>query len=144
MKTFSAKPTDVHQKWYLIDAKGLTLGRLSTRVAEILMGKHKPSYSPNIITGDVVIITNCAKIKVTGNKLTDKFYYRHSGYPGGIKETSLAEMLQKHPNRVIEHAVAGMLPKNKLRDGMLKNLKVYATAEHKHEAQQPEIIKLEI
>jgi large subunit ribosomal protein L13 len=143
MKTYSAKPTEVTQKWYLIDAKGMNLGRLSTKIAEILMGKHKPTYSPNVITGDIVVVINCAKIKVTGNKLTDKFYYRHSGYPGGLTETSLKEMLEKHPNRVIEHSVAGMLPKNKLKAEMLKNLKVYATEEHKHEAQKPELIKVE-
>jgi len=143
MKTYSAKPTEVNQKWYLIDAKGMNLGRLSTRIAELLMGKHKPTYSPNVITGDVVVVINGAKIKVTGNKLTDKFYYRHSGYPGGLTETSLKEMLEKHPNRVIEHSVAGMLPKNKLKAEMLKNLKVYATEEHKHESQKPELIKVE-
>ena len=143
MKTYSAKPSEVEQKWYLIDAKGMNLGRLSTKIAELLMGKHKPTYSPNVITGDVVVVINCAKIKVTGNKLTDKFYYRHSGYPGGLTETSLKEMLEKHPNRVIEHSVAGMLPKNKLKAEMLKNLKVYATEEHKHEAQKPEVIKVE-
>ena len=107
------------------------------------MGKHKPAYTPNVITGDIVVVINCAKIKVTGNKLTDKFYYKHSGYPGGLKETSLKEMLEKHPNRVIEHSVAGMLPKNKLRDKMLLNLKVYPTTDHKHEAQKPELIKVE-
>ena len=143
MKTYSAKPSEVEQKWYLIDAKGMNLGRLSTKIAELLMGKHKPTYSPNVITGDVVVVINGAKIKVTGNKLTDKFYYRHSGYPGGLTETSLKEMLEKHPNRVIEHSVAGMLPKNKLKAEMLKNLKVYATEEHKHEAQKPEVIKVE-
>ncbi len=143
MKTYSAKPTEVTQKWYLIDAKGMNLGRLSTKIAELLMGKHKPTYSPNVITGDIVVVINCAKIKVTGNKLTDKFYYRHSGYPGGLTETSLKEMLEKHPNRVIEHSVAGMLPKNKLKAEMLKNLKVYATEDHKHEAQKPELIKVE-
>ena len=143
MKTYSAKPTDVEHKWYLIDAKGMNLGRLSTKIAHLLMGKHKPAYTPNVITGDIVVVINCAKIKVTGNKLTDKFYYKHSGYPGGLKETSLKEMLEKHPNRVIEHSVAGMLPKNKLRDKMLLNLKVYPTTDHKHEAQKPELIKVE-
>ena len=144
MKTFAAKKADIDQKWYLIDAKGANLGRLSTKIAELLMGKHKPSYSPNVVTGDVVVVINCAKIKVTGNKLVDKKYYRHSGYPGGIKEVALKDMLQKYPSRVIEHSVAGMLPKNKLQDVMLKNLKVYATEEHKHEAQQPELLKVEI
>lgn len=143
MKTYSAKSKDITAKWCLIDASGQTLGRLSTQVAMLLMGKNKPNYTPNIVSGDVVIVTNCAKIKVTGNKLTDKFYYRHSGFPGGIKETSLREMLQKNPNKVIEHSVAGMLPKNKLQAQMLKNLKVYPTDEHNHEAQKPELIKVE-
>ena len=143
MKTYSAKSSELVPKWYVIDASGQTLGRLSTQVAMLLMGKNKPSYTPNIVSGDVVIVINSAKIKVTGNKLTDKFYYRHSGYPGGIKETSLRELLQKNPNKVIEHAVSGMLPKNKLQAQMLKNLRVYATDEHNHEAQKPELIKVE-
>ena len=143
MKTYSAKSSEITAKWYVIDASGQTLGRLSTQVAMLLMGKNKPSYTPNIVSGDVVVVINSAKIKVTGNKLTDKFYYRHSGYPGGIKETSLRALLQKNPNLVIEHAVAGMLPKNKLQAQMLKNLKVYATDEHNHEAQKPELIKAE-
>lgn len=145
MNTFSAKKTvATDQKWYLIDAKGANLGRLSTQIARLLMGKNKPTYSPHVVTGDVVVVINCAKIKVTGNKLEDKKYYRHSGYPGGIKQETLREMLEKHPNRVIEHSVAGMLPKNKLQAEMLKNLKVYATDEHKHEAQKPELIKVEV
>lgn len=145
MNTFSAKKTvATDQKWYLIDAKGANLGRLSTQIARLLMGKNKPTYSPHVVTGDVVVVINCAKIKVTGNKLEDKRYYRHSGYPGGIKQETLREMLEKHPNRVIEHSVAGMLPKNKLQAEMLKNLKVYATDEHKHEAQKPELIKVEV
>lgn len=144
MKTYSAKKTSASDmKWYLIDAKGANLGRLSTQIANLLMGKTKPSYSPHVVTGDVVVVINCAKIKVTGNKLEDKKYYRHTGYPGGIKQASLKEMLEKHPNRVIEHSVAGMLPKNKLQAEMLKNLKVYATEDHKHEAQKPELIKVE-
>lgn len=142
MKTFSAKPSDIDRKWYLIDASGKTLGRLSTQIAMILMGKNKPNYTPNIISGDMVVVINSAKIKVSGSKLTDKFYYRHSGYPGGIKETSLRELLQKDPNQVIRHAVAGMLPKNKLQAQMLKNLKVYASTEHNHEAQKPELIEV--
>lgn len=144
MKTYSAKKTSASDmKWYLIDAKGANLGRLSTQIANLLMGKTKPSYSPHVVTGDVVVVINCAKIKVTGNKLEDKKYYRHTGYPGGIKQASLKEMLEKHPNRVIEHSVAGMLPKNKLQAEMLKNLKVYATEDHKHDAQKPELIKVE-
>jgi len=143
MKTYSAKASELDPKWYVIDASGQTLGRLSTKVAMLLMGKNKPSYTPNVVSGDIVIVINSAKIKVTGNKLTDKFYYRHSGYPGGLKETSLRELMQKNPNLVIEHSVAGMLPKNKLQAQMLKNLKVYATDEHNHEAQKPELIKVE-
>lgn len=143
MKTYSAKSSELTAKWYVVDASGQTLGRLSTQVAMLLMGKTKPSYTPNIVSGDIVVVINSAKIKVTGNKLTDKFYYRHSGYPGGIKQASLRELLQKNPNMVIEHAVAGMLPKNKLQAQMLKNLKVYATDEHNHAAQKPELIKLE-
>lgn len=142
MRTYSAKQSDIARKWYVVDASGQTLGRLSTRVAMLLMGKNKPSYTPNIVSGDVVIVINSAKIKVTGNKLTDKFYYRHTGYPGGIKETSLRELLQKDPNQVIRHSVSGMLPKNKLQAQMLKNLKIYATAEHRHEAQNPELIEV--
>lgn len=143
MKTFAAKKTDIDKKWYLIDAKGANLGRLSTKIAELLMGKHKPSYSPNVVCGDFVVVINSSKIKVTGNKLEDKYYYRHSGYPGGIKQESLKDMLKKHPNRVIEHSVTGMLPKNKLQAEMLKNLKVYAMEEHKHDPQKPELIKVE-
>lgn len=143
MKTYSAKASELNPKWYVIDASGQTLGRLSTKVAMLLMGKNKPSYTPNVVSGDIVIVINSAKIKVTGNKLTDKFYYRHSGYPGGLKETSLRELMQKNPNLVIEHSVAGMLPKNKLQAQMLKNLKVYAGDEHNHEAQKPELIKVE-
>ena len=142
MKTYSAKSSELVPKWYVIDASGQTLGRLSTQVAMLLMGKNKPSYTPNIVSGDVVIVINSAKIKVTGNKLTDKFYYRHSGYPGGIKEINLEDQLTKHPERVIEHSVAGMLPKNKLQAVMLRNLKVFAGAEHTHEGQKPE--KLEV
>jgi large subunit ribosomal protein L13 len=144
MKTYVAKASELSPKWYVIDASGQTLGRLSTKVAMLLMGKNKPNYTPNVVTGDKVIVINSAKIKVTGNKLTDKFYYRHSGYPGGLKEISLRELLQKNPNMVIKHSVAGMLPKNKLRAQMLKNLKIYATDEHKHEAQKPELIEVEV
>jgi large subunit ribosomal protein L13 len=144
MKTYVAKASELSPKWYVIDASGQTLGRLSTKVAMLLMGKNKPNYTPNVVTGDKVIVINSAKIKVTGNKLTDKFYYRHSGYPGGLKEISLRELLQKNPNMVIKHSVAGMLPKNKLRAQMLKNLKIYATDEHKHEAQNPELIEVEV
>lgn len=141
MKTFSLKPADVEQGWHLIDADGQTLGRLATQVARLLTGKDKPTYSPHVVAGDVVVVINSKKIQVTGQKLTDKIYYHHTGYPGGIREISLADQLKKDPNEVIIHAVAGMLPKNKLQAQMLKNLKVYATAEHPHDAQSPQPIK---
>lgn len=143
IKTYSQKPAEVDQKWYIVDAKGQTLGRLATQIARLLTGKDKPSYSPHINGGDVVVVINAKNIVVSGKKLTDKMYYRHSGYPGGIKEESLAEALEKHPNRVIEHAVAGMLPKNKLQAVMLKNLKVYADDQHPHAPQKPIEWKLE-
>ncbi|MFO0862496.1 MAG: 50S ribosomal protein L13 [Candidatus Saccharibacteria bacterium] len=143
IKTYSQKPAEVDQKWYIVDAKGQTLGRLATQIARLLTGKDKPSYSPHINGGDVVVVINAKNIAVSGKKLTDKMYYRHSGYPGGIKEESLAEALEKHPNRVIEHAVAGMLPKNKLQAVMLKNLKVYADDQHPHAPQKPIEWKLE-
>ena len=141
-KTYSQKPADAVAKWYLIDASGQTLGRLSTKIATLLSGKHKPTYTPHVVGGDAVVVINAAKIRVTGNKLNDKMYYRHSGYPGGIKEINLEDQLTKHPERVIEHAVAGMLPKNKLQAVMLRNLKIFAGAEHTHEGQKPE--KLEV
>jgi large subunit ribosomal protein L13 len=137
MKTSVLKTKDDQAKWYIVDATGKTLGRLATGIANVLMGKHKPNYTPHIVSGDVVVVINSAKIKVTGNKMVAKMYYRHSGYPGGLKEVTLKEKLQKDPNSVITAAVAGMLPKNKLQAIMLKNLKVYATDEHPHEPQQP-------
>lgn len=142
MKTYALKQSEVDQKWVLIDANGQTLGRLATQLARLLTGKDKPSYSPHVVGGDVVVVINAAKIKVSGNKMTDKMYYRHSGYPGGLKQASLAELLQKSPSQVIEHAVAGMLPKNKLQAIMLKNLKVYAGTEHPHAPQQPVEMKV--
>jgi large subunit ribosomal protein L13 len=142
MKTYALKPSDVDQKWIIIDAKGQTLGRLATQLARLLTGKDKPSYSPHVVGGDVVVVINAAKILVTGNKMTDKMYYNHSGYPGGLRQANLAEVLQKDPSRVIEHAVAGMLPKNKLQAIMLKNLKVYAGSDHPHAPQQPVEMKV--
>jgi large subunit ribosomal protein L13 len=141
-KTYALKQSEVDQKWIIIDAKGKTLGRLATQIARLLTGKDKPSYSPHVVGGDVVVVINAAKISVTGNKMTDKMYYRHSGYPGGLKEASLAEVLQKDPAEVIIHAVSGMLPKNKLQAIMLKNLKVYASEEHPHAPQQPIELKV--
>jgi large subunit ribosomal protein L13 len=137
MKTYSPKPHELTHDWFLIDATDLTLGRLATRAAGLVLGKHKPQFAPHIDCGDNVVIVNAEKVAVTGNKLTDKKYYRHSGYPGGIKETSLEELLAKHPTLAIEHAVAGMLPKNRLQDDRLRRLKVYAGPEHPHDGQNP-------
>jgi large subunit ribosomal protein L13 len=134
-KTYSLKAGDIDKGWHVLDADGQTLGRLATQAATLLMGKHKPTYSPHLDMGDFVIIVNASRIHVTGNKLEDKIYYRHTGYVGGIKETRLRDMLQRQPERVIEKAVKGMLPRNNLSGQVLKHLKVYAGAEHPHEAQ---------
>lgn len=131
----SIKPSDIERKWWVVDASGKTLGRLSTEVAILLKGKHKPVYSTHLDVGDYVIVVNAAKVMVTGNKLTQKTYYRHSQYPGGLKAIRLGEMLESHPTRVVEHAVKGMLPHNRLGTAMLRKLKVYAGAEHPHGAQ---------
>ncbi len=136
-KTYVTKREDVDREWYVVDASGQTLGRLASRVARILRGKHKPVYSPSVDTGDYVIVVNAERIHVTGRKLDQKIYYRHSGYPGGLREITLRNLLQKHPTRVIEHAVRGMLPKNRLGRRMFKKLKVYAGPDHPHAAQQP-------
>ena len=140
-KTFMANPDKIERKWYLVDAEGKTLGRLSTEIAKILRGKNKPEFTPNEDTGDYVIVVNAEKIKVTGKKLDQKIYYHHSGYVGGMKETTLKEMLDKHPERVISHAVKGMLPKGPLGRQMYKKLFVYVGPEHKHQAQKPELIE---
>lgn len=142
MKTFSAKEQAVMRKWYIVDATDKTLGRISTQIAKYLRGKHKPEYTPHVDTGDFVVVINADKVAVTGNKLTDKVYYHHTGHPGGIKSSTLEQMLEKHPTRVIEKAVKGMLPKNSLGRKMYGKLKVYAGAEHPHAAQQPESIEL--
>lgn len=142
MKTFMAKTAEVERQWYVIDAQNQVLGRLAAEVAAILRGKHKPIYTPHTDTGDFVIIINAASAKLTGNKLEDKFYRTHSGYPGGLKEVSYGDMMKKFPERVIEHAVKGMLPHNKLGDAMFKKLKVYRGSEHPHQAQKPEIYEL--
>jgi large subunit ribosomal protein L13 len=140
MKTYSPKPTEVSHDWYLIDAEGKTLGRLATLVATYLLGKHKPQFSAHLDCGDNVVIINADKIAVTGNKLEDKMYYHHSGYPGGIKETSLATLMQRHPTAAVEKAIAGMLPKNRLLDDRMRRLKVYAGAEHPHAGQTPKTL----
>lgn len=140
MKTYSAKPSDVTRKWYVVDASEAPLGRVATQVAKLLTGKDKPMFTHHIDTGDYVVIINAAKVQVTGNKMWTKKYYHHSGHPGGLKEATMEEKMQKDPTHAIFHAVRGMLPVNKLRDGRLDRLKIYADAEHAHEAQKPEAI----
>jgi len=141
-KTFLPQKDAVDKKWWLVDADGVVLGRLATRVADILRGKDKATYTPFFDTGDFVIIVNADKIKLTGNKEEQKMYYRHSGYLGGLKETTYKHMMAKHPERIVTHAVRGMLPKNKLNRKILKKLKVFAGSEHKHRAQKPETLKV--
>ena len=140
MKTFMASPSTSERKWYVVDATGYTLGRLASEVAKVLRGKNKPTYTPSMDTGDYVIVVNAEKITVTGKKLDDKVYYNHSGWVGGLKETTLREMLAKHPERVIEHAVKGMLPKGPLGREMYTKLHVYVGPDHKHAAQKPEAL----
>lgn len=136
-KTYAAKPGDVDRQWYVVDAAGQTLGRLATKIAAVLRGKHKPTFTPHLDTGDYVIVVNADKIVVTGRKMTDKVYYRHTGYPGGLRETNLQTMLQKKPEKVIELAVWGMLPHNRLGRRLIRKLHVYAGDKHPHEAQRP-------
>ena len=140
MKSFMASPSTIERKWYVVDASQYTLGRLSSQVAAVLRGKHKPTYTPNIDTGDYVIVINADKIKVTGKKMDQKIYYSHSDYVGGMKETTLKEMMAKKPERVIELAVKGMLPKGPLGREMFKKLHVYAGPEHEQAAQKPEVL----
>ena len=135
MKTYSTKRADIERKWHLIDASDKTLGRLATRIASLLMGKHKPIFSPHLDTGDFVVVINADKVHITGNKAKQKLYYRHSGYPGGLKSISLEKMMQTNPTRVIEHAVNGMLPHTRLGASMKKRLKVYAGETHPHPVQ---------
>ncbi len=142
MKTFSAKPETVQRDWLLIDADGKTLGRLASEVAKRLRGKHKPEYTPHVDTGDYIVIVNAEKIRVTGNKMKDKMYYHHTGYIGNLKSASLREMIERRPEKVIELAVKGMLPKNPLGRAMFKKLKVFAGPNHKHEAQQPQPLEI--
>jgi large subunit ribosomal protein L13 len=142
IKTYTPKPADIQREWFVIDAKDQTLGRLATQVAVLLRGKHKPIFAPHMDVGDYVIVINADKIRVTGRKLDQKIYYRHSGYPGGLRQRTLREQLQRFPERVIEAAVRGMLPKNKLGRKMFKKLKVYAGEKHPHEAQKPKVFEL--
>ena len=143
MKTWNAKPGDVERRWYVVDADGKTLGRLATRIADALRGKDKPQYTPHVDTGDFVVVVNAEKISVTGKKLDDKIYYRHSGYPGGIRSRTLREELERRPTEVIRTAVKGMLPRNRLGRAQLTKLKVYAGPEHPHGAQDPKELKVE-
>lgn len=141
-KTFSQKSAEVSRRWILIDAKDATLGRLSTEIAKYLIGKYKPTYTPHIDGGDYVVVVNAAEVAVTGAKETDKIYYRHSGFPGGIKDAQLKEVREKFPERIIEAAVKGMLPKNKLSPNRMARLKIFAGAEHAHAAQTPEKVEV--
>jgi len=142
MKTYSAKPETVERDWYIVDAENKTLGRLSTEIARRLRGKHKPEYTPHVDTGDYIIVINAEKVHVTGNKRTDKMYHHHTGYPGGLKSISFDKLIDKAPERVIETAVKGMLPKNPLGRAMYKKMKVYAGTEHPHTAQQPKTLEV--
>jgi large subunit ribosomal protein L13 len=142
IKTYTPKPEDIQREWYVIDAKDQTLGRLASQIAHLLRGKHKPIYSPHMDVGDYIIVINCDKIRVTGNKLEDKLYYRHSGYPGGLRSLTLRQLMDRYPERVLQYAVRGMLPKNKLGRKMIKKLKIYAGDSHPHQAQKPKVYEL--
>ncbi len=142
MKTFSAKPHEVNRDWYVVDASDKVLGRLAAEIAHRLRGKHKPEFTPHVDTGDYIVVVNAARLRVTGNKSTDKKYYRHTGYPGGIRETTFEKMQAKHPGRALEKAVKGMLPKGPLGYAMIKKLKVYGEATHPHTAQQPKVLEI--
>ena len=142
-RTFSPKPADVQPQWLIIDANDVVLGRLASHVAALLRGKHKPTFAPHMDMGDFVIVINADKVALTGSKLAEKLYYRHSGYPGGITATTYSEMVEKHPTRAVEKAIRGMLPKNSLGRAQIKKLKVYAGAEHPHAAQQPTVYTLD-
>ena len=141
-KTYYPKPEDIERNWVLVDANDQNLGRLATRIAEVLIGKHKPIYTPGVDVGDFVVVVNAERVTVTGNKLEDKTYYRHTGYPGGIRETKLKDMLVRNPDRVLRSAVWGMVPHNKYGKALMKKLKIYAGPDHPHEAQQPEQLEI--
>ena len=142
MKTYSAKPESVQREWFIVDAAEQTLGRLATEIARRLKGKHKPEYTPHVDTGDYIVVINADKIRVTGNKTTDKMYYRHTGYPGGLRSISFDKLIDHKPEMIIEQAVKGMLPKNPLGRDMYRKLKVYAGSEHPHAAQQPQTLEI--
>ncbi|OBQ52650.1 50S ribosomal protein L13 [Halodesulfovibrio spirochaetisodalis] len=142
MKTFSPKPEDITREWFVVDAEDQILGRLATQIAHRLRGKHKPEFAPHVDNGDFIVVVNCEKIKVTGKKMEDKMYYRHTGFPGGLKEANLETMLEKKPEDVIRKAVQGMLPKNRLGRAIMKKLKIYVGTEHPHAAQNPQPLEL--
>jgi len=142
VRTYTARAEDMEREWFLVNAEGKTLGRLAAEIARVLRGKHKPIYTPHLDCGDYVIVVNAEKVRVTGRKLDQKMYYRYTGYPGGIKSINLRDQLQKHPERVLQAAVRGMLPKNRLGRKMLRKLKVYAGDSHPHQAQQPKVLEL--
>ena len=142
MKTFTATPADIRRDWYVVDAKGKTLGRLATEIARRLRGKHKAEYTPHFDTGDYIVVINAAEVRVSGNKSTDKIYYRHSGYPGALKSISFEKQIQKKPEKVIETAVRGMLPRGPLGRAMFRKLRVYPAAQHEHAAQQPRSLEI--
>jgi len=143
-KTWNAKPGELQRRWYLVDAEGKTLGRLATQIADLLRGKGKPQYTPHVDTGDFVIVVNAEKIAVTGKKLDEKLYYRHSGYPGGLRSRTLREQLERRPTEVLRKAVKGMLPKNRLARQQINKLKIYPGPEHPHDAQKPEPLEVQI
>jgi large subunit ribosomal protein L13 len=142
-RTYSAKPAEVNRTWYVVDAEGKTLGRLASTIAATLRGKHKPIFTPHIDTGDFVVVVNAEKVKVTGNKETQKFYYRHSNYPGGLKTQSLKDLRERHPDRIIENAVRGMIPRTTLGKQQMTKLKIYSGSEHPHTAQNPVALELD-
>ena len=142
MTTVSAKPAEVRREWYVVDADGKTLGRLASEIARRLRGKHKPEYTPHVDTGDYIVVVNAQKIRVTGNKLKDKMYHHHTGFIGNLRSISLEKQLKKAPERVIEHAVRGMMPRNPLGRSMMKKLKIFAGPEHRHAAQQPKTLEI--
>jgi large subunit ribosomal protein L13 len=142
MKTFSATPAEVKRDWYVVDADGKTLGRLASEIAHRLRGKHKPEYTPHVDTGDYIVVVNAEKVRVTGNKAKNKMYYHHTGYIGNLKSTNFAKLIQEHPERVLQLAVKGMLPKNSLGRAMFKKMRVFAGSEHTHQAQQPQALEV--
>ena len=142
MTTYTAKPSDIKQDWYIVDASGKTLGRLATEIARRLRGKHKPEYTPHMDTGDYIVVINAKEVKVTGNKTTDKIYHHHTGFPGGLKSITFDKLIDKKPEMIIEKAVKGMLPRGPLGRDMYRKLKVYPGAEHKHSAQQPKVLEI--